>query len=79
MKSYEEADNDIDSLERYHYRFPSISCVSFLGQQWQLLQKMEDGERKTTLTDQWHDELRKFCCESRMSKTARPAVFRRYT
>jgi hypothetical protein len=57
---YKETDNDIDSTERYYNRFPSINCVSFLGQRWMLLQKMEDCERKTVLTEQWQLQLKQF-------------------
>lgn len=64
---YKETDNDIDSTERYYNRFPSINCISFLGQRWRLLQKMEDCERKTVLAEQWHLQLKQFV---RMSVTA---------
>lgn len=59
-KRYKETDNDIDSTERYYDRFPSINCISFFGQSWKLLQKMEDCERKIDLTQQWHWQLKQF-------------------
>lgn len=57
---YKETDNDIDSTERYYNRFPSINCISFLGQGWKLLQKMEDCERKTEIAEQWQLQLKQF-------------------
>jgi hypothetical protein len=67
-KRYKETDVDIDSTERYFHRFPSINCISFLGQRWRLLEKMEDCERKTVLAEQWQLQLKQFVRMSAIAK-----------